>query len=391
MDFFVSIPLVGYIIFGLSIVLAAITAVWSIRRANAVISCSRKSYGNVDKEKLPPLSIIVYTCDDSENLAAFISAAMNQDYPTFEVIVVDASYSDSTRDLLLRLSVMYHNLYHTFIPPKTENVSRKKLALMLGLKAAKYDFVLLASSCAIPQSDKWLQDMATGFAEGKDVVIGYSYADGKMDMAFGNRMRAYDQLCDDVQYLSYAIRNKTYRANGNNLAYRKQLFFDNKGFHSSYNLVHGDDDLFVCEISTRDNTTVCLSRDAQLKERVFNVARHHSEQKMSHGFTARYLHTWAMRSSAIVSALRWCIVALLPCAYLFGGIAVCGAVAFVVLVEWIVEMVVSHKVATVLHLRKITLMAPFFALLRPFYNFVYRIKIARRKKSNFTWQRRKTK
>jgi hypothetical protein len=70
----------------------------------------------------------------------------------------------------------------------------------------------------------------------------------------------YDTLFIALQYLSYALIGLPYMGVGRNLAYRKSLFFKNKGFASHYDLLSGDDDLFVNETATRQNVAINISK-----------------------------------------------------------------------------------------------------------------------------------
>ncbi len=117
---------------------------------------------------LPPISIVVYAHNDADYLAKHLPLILKQDYPTFEVIVVSDGSTDDTSDLVSRLELEHPNLHYTFVPEVTHNVSRKKLALTLGVKAARYDVVLFTYANAKPQSDSWLQLMGRNFVPNID-------------------------------------------------------------------------------------------------------------------------------------------------------------------------------------------------------------------------------
>jgi hypothetical protein len=53
-----------------------------------------------------------------------------------------------------------------------------------------------------------------------------------------------------------AMWGMPYMGVGRNLAYRKKLFIENKGFISHYNVSSGDDDLFINKVANRKNTFV---------------------------------------------------------------------------------------------------------------------------------------
>ena len=53
-----------------------------------------------------------------------------------------------------------------------------------------------------------------------------------------------------LRYLGFALAGKPYIGIGRNLAYRKELFFQQKGFSKYLNLQRGEDDLFINELAT---------------------------------------------------------------------------------------------------------------------------------------------
>ena len=213
-------------------------------------------------DKRPGVSVIVYAKNDAEHLEVFLSSILSQNYPDFDVIVVNDGSTDETRDVVTRLESEYDNLYQTYIPDEARSLSRKKLALTVGIKAAKHDIVMLTNANCEPEGSDWLTYMMRNFVEGVDIVAGYAYIDGE-----GQRKRryvAYDRLMFTLRYVSYILLHKTYMAEGYNLAYRKDLFFRNKGFSKHLNLHYGDDDLFINEVATADNTRIELSPESRM-------------------------------------------------------------------------------------------------------------------------------
>lgn len=83
----------------------------------------------------PAVSVIVYAQNDAENLVKYLPKILNQAYPEFEVIVVNDDSTDDSKDILSVLETQYKNLYHTYVPEGSRNLSHKKLALTLGIKA----------------------------------------------------------------------------------------------------------------------------------------------------------------------------------------------------------------------------------------------------------------
>jgi hypothetical protein len=158
------------------------------------------------------------------------------------------------------MSVRYKHLRYTTIPANEKFLHGKKLALTIGLKSAKYEQVLLTDADCYPADPAWIEKMVSHLTGKKKIVLGY----GKYERRGGllNLLIRYETVFTAIQYLSFAIKGQPYMGVGRNLAYKKALFFDNKGFASHYHLRSGDDDLFVNETATQENTAVELSKES---------------------------------------------------------------------------------------------------------------------------------
>lgn len=210
-----------------------------------------------------PVSIIVYTHGEPENLKKNLPALLTQDYPEYEVIVVNDGSDDESEDVLKILSSEYKHLYYTFVPNDTQYLSHKKLALTMGIKAAKYDTLLFTESGCHPVSNQWISSMTRGYAKQTEIRLGFcSYPFHKGMM---HKMIAYDNLQNGLRYLSSALARHPYSGNGCNLSYRKELFFSQKGFSKSLNLHAGADDLFVNNAATPENTQVEYSANSLME------------------------------------------------------------------------------------------------------------------------------
>ena len=104
-----------------------------------------------------PASIVVYAQDQAEALSRLLPQLLEQRYePGFEVIVVNEGGSEATTDVVSMLSAQHRNLYLTFTPDGARSLSRKKLALMLGIKAAQNRVVVHTMATATIESPLWL-------------------------------------------------------------------------------------------------------------------------------------------------------------------------------------------------------------------------------------------
>jgi hypothetical protein len=105
--------------------------------------------------------------------------------------------------------------------------------------------------------------MARNFTPTTEVVLGYSSYTYRKRRT--NRLACFDNLFRSMRFLGMALNDKPYMGIGRNLAYRKHVFYDNKGFSHYLELYRGEDDLFVNEVSNSLNTRVETSADAVVR------------------------------------------------------------------------------------------------------------------------------
>ena len=215
-------------------------------------------------DEVPGVTVVLAAHNESENLSQYLQALLTQDYPEYEVIVVDDGSEDDTRAVVESYMVRDPRLHMTFVPFGARVGSTKKLALTLAAKAARYDYLLLTDADCVPESDQWIHEMMAGFQRptshdqrSKDIVLGFSpyfAEEGHI-----NRLVRYDTLFNGLHYLGAAQCGHPYMGVGRNLAYRKSLFFESGGFTHLMTSKAGDDDLFVNHVATKQNTAVVLN------------------------------------------------------------------------------------------------------------------------------------
>jgi poly-beta-1,6-N-acetyl-D-glucosamine synthase len=237
----------------------------------------------------PPVSIVICARDEEENLRNNLPLILEQDYPDFEVVLVDDCSSDNTEFLLKEFTARYSHFRYTRIHQDDKFMHGKKLALTVGIKSAKNEWLLLTDADCKPAGRNWLSGMASHFSDNVGVVLGY----GGFELGKGllNLLIRYDAFFIAIQYLSFAMRGIPYMGVGRNLAYRKQLFFENRGFASHNHLASGDDDLFIREVATRKNTQTEFTKACHTRTRAKESFRHWILQKKRHLTTSNHYNT----------------------------------------------------------------------------------------------------
>ena len=211
----------------------------------------------------PPVSVVLTARNDAAWLRENLVYLLEQDYPNFEVVVVDYLSQDDTQFVLKLLRDYYK---HLKVVPFKEDVNLfqgKKYPLSIGIKSAKNDILLLADPDCTPKNMQWLRGMVKGYAnKGTQIVLGFCGL--KRTKTLLGVMQQYDNLSYSSHYLGSALMGHPYTGSGRNLSYRRSFFFKQGAFIRHYSVAGGSDDLFVYQNATGDNTAVCIDSDACL-------------------------------------------------------------------------------------------------------------------------------
>ncbi len=211
-------------------------------------------------QPLVPVSIIIAARNESDNLYDNLPSILSQDYPEYEVIVVNNQSIDDSGWLLTAFSRQFPNLRVVELGRNKHLRPGKKLPITLAIKAAKYEHFLLTDADCKPTSNQWIRQMVTRFNSSKQIVIGYGpYQKSK---GFLNRLIRFDTAWIGVSYFSMALAKLPYMGVGRNLAYTKSVFNSVNGFKSHYALPSGDDDLFIQEAAKKSNYTININPDS---------------------------------------------------------------------------------------------------------------------------------
>lgn len=248
----------------------------------------------------PGVSVVVCAWNELENLKKLIPALLSQNYPRFEIILVDDRSDDECYDFLLFESFKYPQLHLVRINETPDHIASKKFALTLGIKAAQYEILLLTDADCMPESDDWIRHMTAGIRDENKIVLGFSpyqYHEG-----FLNFLIRHETFYTAVQYMSFAVAGIPYMGVGRNLSYCKSLFIQNKGFHSHLRIVGGDDDLFIGEVATKHNTTISLVPGSFTVSEPKQTFRAWFRQKRRHLFAGK---KYKLRNKMLLAVLSF--------------------------------------------------------------------------------------
>ncbi|WP_051633310.1 glycosyltransferase [Thermonema rossianum] len=237
---------------------------------------------------LPGVSVVVAAHNELLNLRELLPLLLEQDYPLFEVIIVDDRSWDDSYEFLYHLRARHPQLHIVRIEQTPEHITHKKFAITMGVKAARYDIVLLTDADCRPLSKQWIRYMAAPFIakEQTQIVLGASLYEQRP--GFLNALIRYETLYTLWQYATAALIGLPYMGVGRNLAYRRSFFLKHRGFGPHQRLVSGDDDLFVNRLATAKNTALCVHAKAITVSRPKVRWREWWRQKRRHLSVGKY-------------------------------------------------------------------------------------------------------
>lgn len=210
-----------------------------------------------------PVSVIVCARDAYEYLVDLIPAILSQDYPDFELVIVNDCSQDETEEYLKELIRIHPEVKVVNLTQNLNFFKGKKFPLSMGIKSAKHDLLLLTDADCMPKSNQWIKGMMSAYKKNTEIVLGYGpYIERK---GLLNKFIRFDTLYIAMQYFSLALAKKPYMGVGRNLSYRKTTFYRNKGFTSHYNIPSGDDDLFISQVADKSNTRIFIDSDNRIE------------------------------------------------------------------------------------------------------------------------------
>jgi biofilm PGA synthesis N-glycosyltransferase PgaC len=209
-----------------------------------------------EQKDFPPVSIVIAVQNAEYLIEKNLPAFLEQDYPTYEVVVVNDFSTDRTLEILSWLASQHSNLKVVDISNGVLLYPGKKFALSVGIKEAKYEHLVFSDIDCKPASKHWLQHIISQYTPSTEIVLGYgTYEKNKSLFNYFVRVDAF-QI--GLLYLSAAKIGLPYMATGRNLSYKKSLFYKHNGFSKHLHLASGDDDLFIQQAARKKNTSVCI-------------------------------------------------------------------------------------------------------------------------------------
>jgi len=325
--------------------------IWQVYFYARYMAAVSRQQRRLDKHPLaepqawPGVSVIVSARNEEQNLRNFLYALLNQDYPQYELIVVNDGSEDRTQMVLEDYHQRYSNLHITFVPVDARVTSSKKLALTLAIKAAKYEHLLLTDADCVPESNHWIREMVKGMLSQPNAQLALGYSPYFLGKECVNRIIRYETLFNGLHYMGRAICGQPYMGVGRNMMYTKSMFMERKGFSGQLTLRSGDDDLFVNKVANRTNTVVVCHSDALTWSLPKQTFREWMIQKRRHLSVSPYYKQSTRMMLGLESVMRglWYVAVIAGLA--LGTFWVMVLTAFLLVVRLLMQMGIINGAA----------------------------------------------
>jgi cellulose synthase/poly-beta-1,6-N-acetylglucosamine synthase-like glycosyltransferase len=325
------------------------------------------------------VSVVICARNEYYQLKENLPLVLMQEYPRFEVVVVNHVSEDESSEFLSNMAKKYSNLKVVEIKENLNFFDGKKFPLSIGIKSATNDIILLTDADCKPESPEWIAHMADGFTKGTGIVLGYGSYTSQSGVL--NRLIRFDTVNIAMQYLSFALAGIPYMGVGRNMSYRKTLFYEKKGFTTHYEILSGDDDLFINQAANHRNTQIVISPESFTRSQPKKSFKEWWTQKKRHLSTGRY-YRWTHK--LLLGLYTSSIVFFY---FLFGLQIILNYTIFTVLtlfaLRLAIQLSVFHKILARLKEKGIWLMVPFFEIILILINFTVTVSTLLTKESKW--------
>lgn len=344
---------------------------------------SKEKKTNVLNDVKIPISVVICAKNEAENLKNFLPKILTQDYPNFEVIVVNDCSTDNTTEILSELKNKHKKLYYTNIEYNPNFPHGKKLALTVGIKAAKNEYIVFTDADCYPTSNQWISSIAKNYKNKKtQIVLAYGAYEKRKGLL--NKIIRFDTLFIAIQYLTFAKAGIAYMGTGRNMSYKKSLYEKQKGFSSHYHILSGDDDLFINKAANKKNVTVTYNPNSftySLPKVKFKNFKYQKKRHLSTGKHYKFFHK-ILLGGEIISRFLFYLLFLLSLAF---KINMHFAITLL-LIRMLVQILIIAKASKVFNEKYIFLLSPIFDIILPLINLKIVILNFFKKNRNQSWK-----
>lgn len=324
-------------------------------------------YGRILFYKLPagtnqiPVSVLLPFRNEEENLRANLPSLLSNSGAEFEVVAVDDFSSDNSYMVISDCLEKYKNFKATSLNQETR--FSEKLARNIAIKATKYDWVVLISPAAEFTDKNWVSSFASKLDNKYEVVVGYLGL--KPNGSLGNLLYRVETFFQQITGFGFVINGMPYIANEENVAFKKQNYFDIGGYGTKIRESNLNLELLINTFIKKQSTLLLISGDYSLKMNK-NIELNELYQLSLKEFRLmRHLNAGTRFFRAFVEISSMLFLPVAVTAFVF-VLVLWPVFSFLILLYIVAYIVIIKKIQRRLEETKLLLTSLLIALLRPY-------------------------
>ncbi|MBK9255236.1 MAG: glycosyltransferase [Saprospiraceae bacterium] len=224
-----------------------LSVIWTIGYAFLILYIRKiwfnlpESGQNIPQKNIPFISVIIAARNEEKCIANCLKSISENDFPkeSYEIIVINDHSTDLTSETIKQLRISNVRLLQQDL-----NKSGKKAAITMGVNHAQGSIIVLTDADCIA-GKKWLSTIMTTLKE-RQISIITGPVLPKSDMSVLQKFQYLD-FASVMGITAFGLHSKLFGlANGANLAFRKEYFYELGGYQGNENIASGDD-IFLME------------------------------------------------------------------------------------------------------------------------------------------------
>ena len=198
------------------------------------------------------ISLLIIAHEEHEKLSLHLPALLSQEGAVYEVVVVDMNSEDDTLVLLKSLEEHYPHHQHLSLPVSARDISRERLALHLGMRAAKFSHVLVLNAGIEAPSPHWLADIENRWRTDCDIML--IPTQRTRSKRLGDYFTAGHEAWRNKLHQRQALRKNIFCAGTAIVGLNKEIFLTHNSPAKHLALKTGTLDIFISHVANRYNT-----------------------------------------------------------------------------------------------------------------------------------------
>jgi hypothetical protein len=240
-----------------------------------------KGKGEEEENEALPITIVIPLEREVSGLNDLITCIFNQQYAgAIHVLIANYSGEKSVEETLLRLERDFRHLKHTNIATTTHLIDREKLAISVGVKGARTEWVILLNADVLPPSPNWLREMMEARKHDCNIFVGYSnYALSASKPSLWH----YDVHLQNIQ--NYKVSRRGHYTGGylTHALVGRSHFLEQQGFSNQHTrLTIGTLPLLVEHLSKTGRVCASLSMDTRVLKADSHASDFHQDALEHH-------------------------------------------------------------------------------------------------------------